>query len=115
MTPDNHHQDWHHQDWNTLNRQRLLGFLIVVAASVAVASFYPKGLVLPAFSTILSMAALVASLVAALTREPINPDYLTRWDEAAVLYAAGLVSGFWIDPTKVEHILKLLQHASGAG
>ena len=105
----------HHHDWAALNRQRLLGSLTVVAASIAVASFYPKGLVLPAFSTILSMAALVASAVALVTREPVNADYLTRWDEAAVLYLTSIVAGLWVDPAKVEQFVKLLQHGSGAG
>lgn len=107
---DNPHPD---ADFRTVSLQRLLATALMLAVGFAVASFYPTGLVLPAFSTILQFAAMGAAIAALLLRESTDAPFLTHWDEAAALIGASLFAKLWVDPAAVEQALKALETAAG--
>ena len=87
------------------------------AASISfvLATFLPSALLLMAMSQFLSVSALAAAIVALLLREPINAPRVTRWDEAAILFAAALLVGFFVDSGSVAATLQSLSHAASHG
>ena len=84
------------------------------AASISflLATFLPSALLLLAMTQFLGVSALAASIVALLLREPTDAPRVTRWDEAAILFAASLLVGFFVDPGSATATLHSLSHAA---
>lgn len=70
----------------------------VVAVSFWLASYLPAALMPLAMSQFLGVGALVSATVAFFLREVPHAPRATRWDEAAVLFAASLVMDGFVDP-----------------
>lgn len=98
-----------------VTRRSLIRLGIMVAICFFFSSLMPAGLVMATFSSLLMLGALVTALFAALTREPVWPDYVTRWDQSSVLFALGLIAGWTVDPQAASDALVRLEQAQSPG
>ena len=78
-----------------------------IGLALALALTAPQPLFAAAFSTFLSIGALVLTLSAAILREPVWRAHLTRWDTAAVLYVLGTIFGWLVDRDAVREIMNM--------
>jgi hypothetical protein len=62
----------------------------------------------------LTVAALISALLAAITREPLWPPRLTRWDQASVLLALSILAGWATDPDAAAEALSQLETSGAA-
>lgn len=76
-----------------------------VGLALLLALVGPRPLFAATFSALLGLAALALSLAAALLREPVWQQHLTRWDVAAVLYLLSVLFGWAVDPEAVRGFL----------
>ncbi len=75
----------------------------------------PSALLAPVFSGYLLAAAVAAAFWGLLTRQNMLAPHLTRWDQAAMLLAASLFAGFFVDPEAAKQVIQEMQNAGGAG
>jgi hypothetical protein len=68
-------------------------FMLAVAIAAAVATMAKLPVFLHAFAVLLLLGGVARGASAALAEEPLLHRHLTRWDEAAALFALG----FFID------------------
>jgi hypothetical protein len=85
-------------DRKARNQQSLIRFGLMFAIAFFLASGSPAEALPAALSSLLSLGALVAAGLAAVTGDRIHADHFTRWDEAAALLFAGMVAGTFVDP-----------------
>ena len=85
-------------------RMREFGFRVGFMALLALlfAFMAPVGLGLATFSSLTSLGAIVIAIMGAIRAEPLVPERLTRWDEAAALMMISMMSGAMVDPAAVE-------------
>jgi hypothetical protein len=95
------------------NRAGAIRLGLIVAVCAWLASLMPGGLFAPTLSSMLTVAALISALLAAITREPLWPPRLTRWDQASVLLALSMLAGWATDPDAAAEALSQLE-TSGA-
>ena len=88
---------------------------LVVGLALFLASFAPGPLVAATAAGLLHMMGLMYAVLAALTREPIWPERLTRWDAAALLFALSLLAGMFTDPAAVAEFLATTTEAMPGG
>lgn len=72
------------------------------------ASFFPRPLVLPTMSFLLTVCAFAAASVAALRRQAPVVGHFTFWDVAAALFCLALGAGLLSDPDAVKAYLQAL-------
>ena len=81
---------------------------LVLALCLALASVMPPALVLPALSSLFTVAACASALFAALAGEPACPDHLTHWDQAGVLLLLSFITGWTADPLAAAQAMHAL-------
>ncbi len=89
-----------------VNRVMLVTTALTVATILFIASFYPRALILPAMSELLTLCAAVAVIVAIVRRQPFRPGYFTFWDKALLLMFLSLGAQLLSDPQKVDALLE---------
>lgn len=94
-----------------VSRRGVVRLGLMVAVCFFLASMMPSGLVMATFSSLLTFAALVSALLAALTREPVWAGHVTRWDQSSVLLALGLIAGWIVDPEVAAEALDQIEAA----
>ncbi|KAA5605742.1 hypothetical protein F1188_08955 [Roseospira marina] len=82
---------------SAMNTASLLRLGLFGAFALLVASTMPPTLMLATFQSLVWIGAIVSALVAAFRGEALQAPHLTRWDEAAVLMAASLLMGAFVD------------------
>ncbi|MGH6913730.1 MAG: hypothetical protein ACREH3_08505, partial [Geminicoccales bacterium] len=104
----------HEIDLGRANRAGAMRLGLIVAVCVWLASLMPDGLFAPTLSSMLTVAALVSALLAAITREPVWALRLTRWDQASVLLALGMLAGWAADPEAAAEALSQLETSAAS-
>lgn len=97
------------QDRQARNQLTLVRFATLLAVATFIASSAPAALFAASFSSFLFLFSIGSALTAGLAREPLTPDFLTRWDQAAGLMALSLFAKLFVDPEVVR------QAAAAAG
>jgi hypothetical protein len=87
------------------SRRALTRLGLITAVCFFFASMMPAGLIMATFSSLLTLGALGRVVFAALLREPLWAGYVTRWDQASVLLALSLISGWTVDPEAAAEAL----------
>lgn len=95
-------------DIKARNMAGLIRLGLVIGVSLLFASLGPPALVPSALSAFLSVGAMAAALLAALSRESTAAAHLTRWDEAALLLALSIGAGWFADPDAVAAAVEAL-------
>ena len=85
-----------------VNRAMLIVTALTIATIFLIASFFPRPLVLPAMSELLTICAVVAAVVAIFRRQPFRAGYFTFWDKAALLMFLSLGAQILSDEQKVD-------------
>lgn len=83
----------------------VLRLALIFAVAAFAASLAPAPLVLPTLSALLNTTAFIVAFMAAIARQPLWADGITRWDEAALLLAASLFTGMFVDVAAIEALL----------
>jgi hypothetical protein len=104
----------HEIDLGRANRIGALRLGLIVAVCVWLASLMPDGLFAPMLSSMLTVTALVSALLAAIAREPVWSPRLTRWDQASILVALGMLAGWATDPEAAAEALGHLESSSAS-
>jgi hypothetical protein len=104
----------HEIDLGRANRAGALRLGLIVAVCAWLASLVPDGLFAPTLSSMLTVAALVSALLAAITREPVWSLRLTRWDQAGILLALGMLASWASDPEAAAEALGQLETSSAS-
>ncbi|MEI8394830.1 MAG: hypothetical protein WCF85_08855 [Rhodospirillaceae bacterium] len=101
------------QDFSAVNDQSLIRVGLTFAVCMLMASTAPLGLVFAILNGLLAACAIMALAVAAVLRDRVFAPHLTRWDEAAALAAASLISGWFVDPDAVRATLEAMERMGG--
>jgi hypothetical protein len=96
------------------SRRGLIRLGLIVAICFFFASMMPAGLIMASFSSLAMLGALATAVFAALLREPVWADHLTRWDQASLLLALGLLAGWTVDPHAAAEALAQLETTRAA-
>lgn len=62
-------------------------------------------------SFFLFINAIAAAVMALIKKVPMFPPYFSRWDQAATLYIASQIAGFFVDIEALQKVLDTLQAA----
>lgn len=98
-----------HQDEPDRNTQSLIRIAAIGAISLVLASIAPPGLVVASLSSLLFIGAMVSLAIGALQGERLFPDYLTRWDEAAILLLASTIAAALVDADEIQRLTEMGQ------
>jgi hypothetical protein len=79
------------------NRVSILRLGVAITASLAIAMLIGAPSGLAAFSTLMWLGSLVSVGAGAIANERLDADHLTRFDEAAVLMALSLITGWLVE------------------
>ena len=101
-------------DLGRANRAGAIRLGLILAVCAWLASLMLGGLFAPTLSSMLTVAALISALLAAITREPLWPPRLTRWDQASVLLALSILAGWATDPDAAAEALSQLETSGAA-
>jgi hypothetical protein len=96
------------------SRRWLIRLGLIVAICFLFASMMPAGLIMATFSSLAMLGALATAVLAALLREPVWANHLTRWDQASLLLALGLIAGWTADPDAAAEALAQLETTRAA-
>lgn len=83
---------------------------LFLSFALLLSSVMPAGLVAATFGALVKIGALVSVAVAMVLREPLWVPFVTRWDEAAILFLVGGLAGLFVDPELV--IQALAEHGA---
>ena len=89
----------------TVNRTMLYLAVLAVTVIFFVASFQPRPILLPAMSSLLTICAVAAGVLALFRVQPFRAPYLTFWDLAADWLFLALGLGLLTDTEAVEAYL----------
>ena len=84
---------------------------LAVALAAVFASTLPQVFFVAVFGELLFFGALGTLVVAAIRRDPLWPNHVTAWDQAALLVLLSSVVGLFVD---VESVAAALQEQAAA-
>ena len=88
------------------NRRVLGNMVLILGVCVILATVSPVPLRAAAVSNFLIIAAFGVAISAILHRQKPFVPYLTRWDQAVVLYLLGMLAATVVDPVALQNFLQ---------
>ena len=93
--------------------RRVLGnMVLILGICVILATVSPEPLQAAAVSNFLIIASFGVAISAILHRQKPFVPYLTRWDQAVVLYLLGMLAATVVDPEALQNYLQANGHTS---
>lgn len=88
------------------NRRVLGNLVLILGVCVVLAAISPVPLRAAAVSNFLIIASFGVAISAILHRQRPFVPYLTRWDQAVVLYLLGMLAATVVDPAVLQNFLQ---------